>query len=614
MSSVANATRPHTAPRMGRNKAKTGKDRAYVTASDAAAPFRRLPFDRCAISFLPFENAVCAPDGSVFDVSRAVPYVMKHKRHPVSGEALEVRDLIALRWYKNADGAYECPVMKKTFTDSTRIVCVRTTGNVYCAEAIEELCVKAKNWKDLLTEEPFKRSDVITLQDPLDLKSRTLEAFDHVKRGIETKNLGREVDDSNINRKGLSEDMRRVLDALGSEEAAKIGERGGSKDAAAARDALELAKKKEKEDNARRGIENKPDPTDNSHLLRGPAYVAPVDNITFKPGSSTWDTSAGSGGATLDLRTEKEKAKRRAEMAPYLVTLKTRVNEMRTTGHSAMGFTSTTMEAHTKNHRAEEIVWYNPTKKGYVRLHTNLGDLNIELHCDRAHRTCENFITLAEKGYYDGCKFHRSIKNFMLQGGDPTGTGRGGHCIWGERFDDEIKGNPFTHDDRGVLSMANSGKNTNGSQFFITYKPSPHLNGKHTVFGRVVGGLETLSKCEAVETDASDRPLKTIRIERVTVFTNPYEELREEDEKREHEEAEAEAKDAERASGTGVGKRGSWWSDPASAIASNTSARPLAVGNGVGKFIPKPASAPVVAPAAKKAKPLRSGFGNFDAW
>ena len=610
---------------MGRNKAKTGKDRAYVTASEwasegggkrrdggAAAPFRRLPFDRCAISFLPFENAVCAPDGSVFDVSRAVPYVMKHKRHPVSGEALEVRDLIALRWHKNADGAYECPVMKKTFTDSTRIVCVRTTGNVYCAEAIEELCVKAKNWKDLLTEEPFKRSDVITLQDPLDLKSRTLEAFDHVKRGIETKNLGREVDDSNINKKGLSEDMRRVLDALGSEEAAKIGERGGSKDAAAARDALELAKKKEKEDNARRGIENKPDPTDNSHLLRGPAYVAPVDNITFKPGSSTWDTSAGSGGATLDLRTEKEKAKRRAKMAPYLVTLKTRVNEMRTTGHSAMGFTSTTMEAHTKNHRAEEVVWTNPKKKAYVRLHTNMGDLNIELHCESAPRTCENFITLAEKGYYDGVKFHRSIKNFMLQGGDPTGTGRGGHCIWGEKFNDEFQGNHHRHVDRGVLSMANSGKNTNGSQFFITYKPTPHLDNKHTVFGRVVGGMETLQRIEDVPTDAMDRPTQTVKITSCTVFANPYTELRLAEEKAEREAEEAKAKaEAMKNGGAHTGK---FWSDPATALAqaSQRAAPVSSTATGVGKYV----AATVVntsAPLAKKPK-QSGGFSNFDSW
>ena len=613
---------------MGRNKTAK-KDRGYVTASEwaaegggggrdrgADAPFRRLPFHCCAISFLPFKNAVCAPDGTVMDISNAVPYVMKHKKHPVSGEALAVKDLVRLNWYKNKDGEYECPVLNKTFTDATRICAVKTTGNVYCTDAIEELCFKTKNWKDLLTDEAFKRSAVVTLQDPLDLKARTLDNFDHVKRGLDVKGLGKEGqgDDGSINKTQVSEDMRRVLASLGSEEAAKIGARGGSSAAAQAQEVLNLAKAKDAEENKKHGIETKPDTVDNSHLLRGPAYVAPVDNITFKPGSSTWDTNE-TGRVDLDTRTEKEKAKRRAEMAPYLVTLKTKTNDMRTTGHSAMGFTSTTMEAHTKNHRAEEIVWYNPTKKGYVRLHTNFGDLNIELHCDKTPRTCENFITLAEKGFYDGVKFHRSIKRFMLQGGDPTGTGRGGHCIWGEKFADEIKGNPHRHDERGVLSMANSGKNTNGSQFFITYNAAPHLDNKHTVFGRVVGGMETLARIEEVECDAADRPLKTIKITSCTIFTNPYDELREEDDKKERAEAEAKAKAADVKNGTGQGQRGSWWSDPAAALAKDASALPAAkASDGVGKYV---ASASTSAPAASAPPPKKAktgGFGNFDAW
>lgn len=624
-SSTPNAKRGSNAPTMGRNKGEK-KDRGYITASEWAmdgggaksrpvdAPFRRLPFHCCAVSFLPFENAVCTPDGTVMDISHAVPYVMKQKKHPVTGEALELKDLIQLKWHKNADGEYECPVLNKTFTDSTRICAVKTTGNVYCTDAIDELCVKAKNWKDLLTDEPFKRSDIITLQDPLNLKLRTLEDFDHVKRGVNVRALGKtgNEEEGNINTSNVSEDMRRVLNSLGSDEAAKIGARGGSSATAAAQAALELAKKKDAEENKKRGIENKPDPTDNSHLLRGPEYVAPADMVTFKPGSHTWDTSAG--GKSLDLRTEKEKQKRLAEMAPYLVPLKKKVNVMRTTGHSAMGFTSTTMEAYTKNHRAEEIVWYNPTKKGYIRLHTNFGDLNIELHCDRAPRTCENFITLAEKGYYDGVKFHRSIKHFMLQGGDPTGTGRGGHCIWGESFADEIKGNHYKHDDRGVLSMANSGPNTNGSQFFITYKPSPHLNGKHTVFGRVVGGMETLTKIEEVETDASDRPLKTVKITACAVFTNPYTEMREEEEKKEKEEAEAKAKEEQMQNGTGVGQRGSWWSDPAAALANDAPKIADNSKGGVGKYVAAAASKAPSLPPTKKAKTQGGSFGNFDAW
>ena len=107
---------------------------------------------------------------------------------------------------------------------------------------------------------------------------------------------------------------------------------------------------------------------------------------------------------------------------------------------------------------------------------------------DKAPKTVNNFVFLAREGYYDGVPFHRVISNFMIQGGDPTGTGRGGP---GYRFEDELEGNPLTHEAK-VISMANAGPDTNGSQFFITHSPQPHLNGKHTVFGKVVKGQEVV--------------------------------------------------------------------------------------------------------------------------
>jgi peptidyl-prolyl cis-trans isomerase-like protein 2 len=151
----------------------------------------------------------------------------------------------------------------------------------------------------------------------------------------------------------------------------------------------------------------------------------------------------------------------------------------------------------------EEVIIRNPKKKGYVRLHTTHGDVNIELHCDLAPRTCENFITLCVAEYYDGVSFHRSIKNFMVQGGDPTGTGSGGQCIWGEKFKDEIC-DKLQHTGRGVVSMANSGPGTNGSQFFILYKSARHLDGKHSVFGTVVGrARQTASTASTASTAAT---------------------------------------------------------------------------------------------------------------
>lgn len=134
-----------------------------------------------------------------------------------------------------------------------------------------------------------------------------------------------------------------------------------------------------------------------------------------------------------------------------------------------------------------------------VTMETSQGTMEIELYPQHAPKTVNNFVFLIQEGFYDGVVFHRVIPDFVIQGGDPTGTGRGGP---GYRFEDECKGNPLVHE-RGILSMANAGPNTNGSQFFITHSPQPHLNGKHTVFGKVVKGLEVVDAIQ--QGDKMDR-------------------------------------------------------------------------------------------------------------
>jgi peptidyl-prolyl cis-trans isomerase-like 3 len=137
--------------------------------------------------------------------------------------------------------------------------------------------------------------------------------------------------------------------------------------------------------------------------------------------------------------------------------------------------------------------------------------------------TAENFLALAASGYYNDCKFHRNIKAFMVQGGDPTGTGKGGKSIYqtpNGKFPDEIADH-LKHNKRGIVSMANSGPNTNGSQFFITYKAHPHLNGKYTIFGQVIDGMEVLDRMEKVPTGANDRPLQEMKIQSCTIHANP---------------------------------------------------------------------------------------------
>ncbi len=123
-----------------------------------------------------------------------------------------------------------------------------------------------------------------------------------------------------------------------------------------------------------------------------------------------------------------------------------------------------------------------------VTIETPRGGIELELYPEHAPGTVNNFVFLAREGFYDGVTFHRVIPDFMIQGGDPTGSGRGGP---GYRFEDELAGNPLRHT-RGVISMANAGPDTNGSQFFITHGPQPHLDGRHTVFGKVTKGLEVV--------------------------------------------------------------------------------------------------------------------------
>lgn len=174
-------------------------------------------------------------------------------------------------------------------------------------------------------------------------------------------------------------------------------------------------------------------------------------------------------------------------------------------------------------------------------ISTNFGDIKVELYNDAAPRTVENFTTLARKGYYDGVIFHRVIKEFMIQGGDPTGTGSGGESAFGDRFEDEINpwslglseevinyyqqlGYEYRKDltsrkiEAGTLAMANAGPGTNGSQFFIvTEEAQPHLDGRHTAFGKVVEGMDVVKKIAAVKVGAADRPVEEVKIKTVTV-------------------------------------------------------------------------------------------------
>ena len=151
-------------------------------------------------------------------------------------------------------------------------------------------------------------------------------------------------------------------------------------------------------------------------------------------------------------------------------------------------------------------------------MKTSMGTITLRFYPKQAPLAVANFKGLAAKGYYDGITFHRVMDNFMIQGGDPTGTGYSGDSLWGGKFQDEFSPS-LRFDHPGILAMANSGPATNGSQFFITQVPTPHLNDKHTIFGEVIEGMDVVNAIAKVRTDDKNKPMQPVVIESITIKT-----------------------------------------------------------------------------------------------
>lgn len=163
--------------------------------------------------------------------------------------------------------------------------------------------------------------------------------------------------------------------------------------------------------------------------------------------------------------------------------------------------------------QAEELDLESENMNTKVELETTMGTMKIQLYDDKAPKTVKNFKDLVEKGFYDGTIFHRVIKNFMIQGGDPTGTGTGGP---GYKIQDEF-GAGLKHNKKGILSMANAGPNSGGSQFFITLVPTPWLDGRHAIFGELIEGMDVLDKIGTTPTKAGDKPITEVKIIKATI-------------------------------------------------------------------------------------------------
>ncbi len=169
-----------------------------------------------------------------------------------------------------------------------------------------------------------------------------------------------------------------------------------------------------------------------------------------------------------------------------------------------------------KTYKSPPAMQIDPSRQYHAIFHTEIGDFKIELFADKAPKTVNNFVFLAQEGFYDGTTFHRVLENFMAQGGCPLGTGAGGP---GYRFDDEASALALRHDGPGILSMANAGANTNGSQFFITHTATPWLDGKHAVFGRVVEGFDDVVMQIRLRDPMRD-PNPGVRLDSVEIVTS----------------------------------------------------------------------------------------------
>ncbi|KAK3698741.1 cyclophilin peptidyl-prolyl cis-trans isomerase Cyp8 [Vermiconidia calcicola] len=563
-----------------------GTDKLYITHSEwssedafstsaganarkfinAGSNFKRLPFNFCAVSLQPFEHPVCTAEGTIFDLTNLLPWIKQHGTNPVDGQPLKSSELVKLNFIKNDDGEYVDPVTFKTFTDNTHIVALRNTGNVFSWDTVERLNIKAKNWKDLVNDEEFKRSDIITLQDPQNVASRDLSQFKYLKDG-ETTLTPEQVDERSA---GVN------TDSLGS--------------------AAKILKAKEAVAKARAAREKSSGRSNGN----GPMESQALSNAR-------------------KAHAEVAKSSRTTKPLPYNAA-------QHTTGQAAASFTSTGLTPNTSGERAimsDEEYMLKPKRvrqKGYARVSTNLGDFNLELYPEYAPKAVWNFVQLSKRGYYNGVQFHRNIKNFMIQGGDPTGTGRGGQSCWGKPFADEFEG-PLVHDGPGVLSMANKGKDTNTSQFFLTYRAVPHLNRKHTIFGRVVEGLETLKRLEDVEVDDSNRPTERCAIEDVVVYVDPFEEFLKQ---RSQKEAAEQRKDEVRRKGGAEDDRTTW---TGKRIRADGKADGDEEESGVGKYLKQRQQAQdeedeivgdwdepeSMRPPTKEVK-KGGGFGNFDTW
>eukprot|EP01061_Rhynchopus_euleeides_P024472 TRINITY_DN3942_c0_g1_i1.p1 TRINITY_DN3942_c0_g1~~TRINITY_DN3942_c0_g1_i1.p1 ORF type:complete len:565 (+),score=257.89 TRINITY_DN3942_c0_g1_i1:41-1735(+) len=413
-----------------------------------------LPYDYCALTFMPIDDGVFLENGLCFERDALLKYIRDHSKNPIDGSELTEGKVYPLKLRKNDAGNYFCPVSEKEFSIHSHIVAIRTTGNVYMHDIVDQLNIKAKDYTDLVFGTPFKRTDIIVLQDPKTMwDKRNAAKFYHTKSADAQK--------AQLQALRLKEDNMRTSTA--------VGDKAGDLDPS--------------------------DPEYARDLRARQAIARDIEN----------NARFAAAGFTSTGKTPYAKDEQKTLTQDQVVEEKV-FEEFRS------------MCAAPGSERHHDAT---------VELDTSLGVIQMKVHCGVCPKTAYNFLALAERDYYSGTVFHRVVRDFVMQGGDPTGTGTGGTSCWGGTFGDEIFGR-FKHDKKGIVSMANSGRDSNGSQFFITLAPAPFLDGKHTVFGMVTAGLDVLDKANSTPTDpGTECPSTPIVLKGVRVLQSPFTALRE---------------------------------------------------------------------------------------
>lgn len=523
----------------------------------------KLPFNCCSLSFTPFENPFCNKEGFIFDVINILPYVKKYEKDPITGKNLKTNELLKLNFFKNNDGEYHCPITYKTFSDDTNIIAIRETGNVYSLEAYKNLNEKENYYKDLVNEVEFNKANVIhlkTKQKFSDIANNYFVLNNQNLELITNKDNSENSIDNNVN---ITSNYKEILHNYNKNYNDKDNE--------------EIVKRKDilKSINSHcnntifttkiLNSQNKElidkeiiDYNNNKSIIKdkviklinfNDVIMNNIFNLKQKIIDNNIDykniktcledlydiTSLAKKSLSKDILENLYSKLNISTFTYFYLDLDNRYNLNTNLNEGYMSKSTTSTLFNKSNNYYDNksklsiyerrlLVYKQIKEEALLSINTNYGVLNIMLYCKQAPKTCENFITLCELNRYNGTLFHRLIKGFVMQGGDyENNDGTGGTSIFGNNFEDEFSN--LKHNKRGILSMANSGPNTNNSQFFIIFKEQPHLDKKHTVFGEVVGNISLLDNLELQETDNFNKPINDIIINNISIHKNPFREV-----------------------------------------------------------------------------------------